>query len=203
MTDEEERKEDTTPEVEGADQAGEDVGEPEGATGEDAPVERIGRAEVRFVPFQRDPKMVARYYQAADVYIHAAKVDTFPNSVLEALACGTPVVATAVGGIVEQVKGLRITELGIYDADEATGVLVSLGSAEAMAEALVTLLTDEELHRRLRKNAAQDASRRFDLNREAEDYLMWYQEIVEDGIRGSSISASDPLIAHAAVPNTE
>jgi glycosyltransferase involved in cell wall biosynthesis len=77
------------------------------ALGEDAPAERIGAAEIRFVPYQKDPAVVARYYQAADIYIHSARADTFPNTVLEALACGTPVVATAVGGIPEQVKSLQ------------------------------------------------------------------------------------------------
>jgi hypothetical protein len=43
------------------------------ALGEDAPAERIGQAEVRFVPYQKDPHLVARYYQAADVYVHAAR----------------------------------------------------------------------------------------------------------------------------------
>jgi glycosyltransferase involved in cell wall biosynthesis len=48
---------------------------------------------------------VAKYYQAADLYVHAAVADTFLAS-LEALACGTPVVATGVGGIPEQIPNL-------------------------------------------------------------------------------------------------
>src|ERR671918_1684959 len=93
------------------------------ALGEDAPAERIGAAEVRFVPYQKDAALVARYYQAADIYIHSARADTFPNTVLEALACGTPVVATAVGGISEQVKGLRPEDSSAssYGLDQATG----------------------------------------------------------------------------------
>src|SRR5262245_11563282 len=80
------------------------------ALGEDAPPERLGHASIRFVPYQRDPRSVAQYYQAADLYVHAARADTFPTTVLEALACGTPVVATAVGGIPEQVKGLATAD---------------------------------------------------------------------------------------------
>lgn len=98
------------------------------ALGENAPAERIGQAEIQFVPYQKDPNVVAHYYQAADVYVHAARADTFPNTVLEALACGTPVVASAVGGILEQVKGLNISNLGFrisdlnkYRMDDATG----------------------------------------------------------------------------------
>ena len=158
------------------------------ALGEDAPTERIGRAEIRFVPYQGEPEAVARYYQAVDVYIHAARADTFPNTVLEALACGTPVVATAVGGISEQVRPLRIEgskdQAGggaprSYGPGKATGVLVPMGDAEAMAHSIVTLLTNQDCLRRLGENAAADARQRFDLERQADAYLEWYREIIE------------------------
>ena len=145
------------------------------ALGEDAPAERVGRAEVHFVPYQKDPNMVARYYQAANVYIHAAKADTFPNTVLEALACGIPVVATAVGGIPEQIKEAR------------TGFLVLPGDTEAMTEAIVRLLTDDQLHKFLGKNAAQDARQRFGMKRQVDDYIDWYHEISENWQLSSEI----------------
>jgi glycosyltransferase involved in cell wall biosynthesis len=146
--------------------------------GEDASAETIGRAEIRFVSYQKDPETVARYYQAADIYIHAARVDTFPNTVLEALACGTPIVATAVGGIPEQVKSLWPPTSGrawdAYAVNEATGLLVPQGDAEGMAKSIECLLTDEGLRLRLGENAARDARERFDLHRQARDYLEWY-----------------------------
>lgn len=136
------------------------------ALGEDAPEERIGRAEVHFIPYQNEPHDVARYYQAADVYLHAARADTFPTSILEALACGTPVVATAVGGIPEQVEDAR------------TGFLVPAGDVEAMASRLIELLSDDGLRKSMGAEAAEIASRRFDLRLQADTYLDWYQEIV-------------------------
>ena len=144
------------------------------ALGEDAPPERVGAAEIRFVPYQSEPAKVARYFQAADLYVHAAHADTFPTTVLEALACGVPVVATAVGGIPEQVKPL---EPGL--GGEATGMLTPPGDAESLAAATVTLLADDGLRRRLSVNAAADARRRFDHDRQASDYLAWYGECLE------------------------
>jgi glycosyltransferase involved in cell wall biosynthesis len=137
------------------------------ALGQEGPVERLGDATIRFIPYQTEPRAVARYYQAADVYVHAARVDTFPNTVIEAQACGTPVVATAVGGIPEQVDEGR------------SGYLISLGDAPALAERLTRLLSDAELRARMGAEAAQAARRRFDLNRQADAYLDWYQELVE------------------------
>jgi glycosyltransferase involved in cell wall biosynthesis len=156
------------------------------ALGENGPAERIGQAEVRFVPYQKDPAVVARYYQAADVYLHAARADTFPNTVLEALACGTPVVATAVCGIPEQVKGLAslgygssAAPLNTYDIYEATGMLTAPGDAGTIAIGIERLLDDESLRHHLGENAAKDARQRFDLKREVDDFLRWYQEILK------------------------
>lgn len=141
------------------------------ALGEDAPPERIGSAEIQFLPYEADPAAVARYYQAADVYVHAARADTFPNTVIEALACGTPVVATAVGGIPEQVE------------DGDVGFVVPQGDARALAQRVTELLCDSELRRQMGKRGAETARRRFDLVRQADDYLSWYQDLI---LRGRS-----------------
>ena len=148
--------------------------------GENASVERIGHIELHFVPFQNTQEAMARYYQAADIYVHPAKADTFPSMVLEALACGTPVVATSVGGIPEQVKGFQIADdrSNGYDIARGTGVLVKVGDAEEMANAIIALLTKPAWRERLGENAAQDVQHRFDLEMQVDTYLRWYQLIL-------------------------
>ena len=151
--------------------------------GENAPSERIGAAEARFVPFQDDPAFVARHYAAADLYVHAARADTFPNAVIEALACGLPVVATAVSGIPEQVDGLEHAAASRphsrHPASEATGILVPPRDAPALAAAVTSLLDDEPLRLRLGSNAVGAARLRFDLERQADRYLAFYREAIE------------------------
>ena len=136
------------------------------ALGEDAPSEKIGRATIRFVPYQRDTRLVSRYYQAADVYVHAAKADTFPLTVIEALACGTPVVATAVGGIPEQID------------EGETGYLAVPGDSRMMAARIVEILHSDALRAKLGRKAVERARQSFDLNRQANDYLTWYHKIL-------------------------
>jgi len=136
------------------------------AIGEAAPTEKIGNAEVHFVPFQQNLKLIARYYQASDIYVHAAKIDTFPTTVLEAFACGKPVVATAVGGIPEQIQ------------PGFNGFLTRPGDPEDMAEKIEILLKDDILREEMGKNAYNDAKTRFDLNLQADRYLEWYSEIL-------------------------
>ena len=157
--------------------------------------ERIGSAEAWFVGYQKDPATVVRYYQAADIYVHPAIVDTFPNTVLEALACGIPVVATAVGGIPEQVKGLyiddslaQLSDANLYESEEATGALVPSKNVQVMATAIEILLRREALRVQLGENASQDARQRFDLELQVKKYLEWYDEIRGKKVRGSSSS---------------
>lgn len=136
------------------------------ALGENAPPERIGQAEIHFVPYQKDPEDVACYYQAADIYIHAARADTFPTTVLEALACGIPVVTTATGGIPEQIE------------DGITGFLTPQGKAEAMAERIIQLLENDQLRLRMGTQAADAAKKNFDLEKQVKEYIDWYIEII-------------------------
>ena len=123
--------------------------------------------EVEFIAFQRDANILAQYYQAADVYVHAAKSDTFPNTVLEALACGLPVVATAVDGIPEQIEESR------------SGYLVQAGDADTMASRVIQLLSSEGLRTSMGRTAADIASRSFGIQRQVQAYLDWYEQILD------------------------
>ncbi|KAA0231873.1 glycosyltransferase [candidate division KSB1 bacterium] len=138
------------------------------ALGEDAPSEQIGQVEIQFVPYQADPAIVARYYQAADIYIHAARAEVWGLTITEALACGIPVVATEVGGIPEQIN------------DNVSGFLIPPGDSKSMADRIIRLLTDKDLRQQMGKQAAEIARDRFDLNRQVDDYLAWYQEILDN-----------------------
>jgi glycosyltransferase involved in cell wall biosynthesis len=163
----------------------------EGADGSSVLLLALGDAEesmqvdalpVRSISFESDPATVARYYQAADLYLHAAGADTFPLSILEALACGTPVIATAVGGIPEQVKSLRGDDQAgrwpEHPEQDATGMLVAPGDSASMADAANMLLDNDDLRKQIARNAAQSARSRFDIEHQCDSYLNWYEEIL-------------------------
>ncbi|MCG3128156.1 MAG: D-inositol-3-phosphate glycosyltransferase [Phycisphaerae bacterium] len=144
------------------------------ALGEAAPPERLGTALIRYLPFEPDPQRIARFCQAADLYLHAARADTFPTSILESLACGTPVVATAVGGIPEQIRPHDFAREG--QAADSTGVLVPPADDEAIARAVESLLARPRLLSAMGQRAAADARRRFSLADQTARYLEWFAE---------------------------
>jgi glycosyltransferase involved in cell wall biosynthesis len=141
---------------------------------------------LRFEPFRGKRDELVSFYRAADVYIHAAVADTFPNTVLEALACGLPGVATAVGGIPEQVRSLAGAPGAgnrfdtKYSLQQATGVLSVAKDSNGLAAALEFVLTDNETRTQLAKNARNDARERFGEERMVKDYLDWYAQILGD-----------------------
>jgi len=143
---------------------------PEGETllvalGLEREVEPIKGVRVVAVPFVDDAERVALHYRAADVYVHAAIAENLPLTIIEAMACGTPVVASDVGGVGE------LVEHGV------TGLLVPARDSMALADAVTSLLGDEALGDRLGRAGADRVLERFTLEREADAYLGWYAEL--------------------------
>lgn len=78
-------------------------------------------------------KDVIKFYQKATVFILPSYWEAFPLTLLEALSCGTPIVATPVGGVPEVIK------------NHETGILVPPGNALRLAEAIDYLLENKDV----------------------------------------------------------
>lgn len=149
--------------------------------GDDGPTEHFENGSIRFVPHV-DREQLVNYYQAADLYVHAARADNFPNTILEALCCGTPVVATAVGGISEQVRSFEGFDSGLktdtFAVERATGILVPAADSERLGRAAASLLSNPDILRRFRSNAAADAAARFDIDLQSDRYMGLYDQML-------------------------
>lgn len=128
---------------------------------------RVSRADSAFhyTGYISDPRRMALYYQASDVLLHAANGENFPCVVLEASACGIPVIATAVGGIPEQI------------VDGKTGFLVACEDSRAMAEYAVKLAQAPSIKDAMGKNAALYTRQNFDIDRQVAVYLDWFEQL--------------------------
>jgi glycosyltransferase involved in cell wall biosynthesis len=92
-------------------------------------------------------KEIGRFYDQADIFVNASRLDNMPVSILEAFASGTPVVSSAPEGIRYIVE------------HERTGLLSESGDAEALARNIIRLLRDPELASRLASNALEEVER--------------------------------------------
>jgi glycosyltransferase involved in cell wall biosynthesis len=153
------------------------------ALGESGPDIQVGAVRLRRVAPEADDRKFARWYQAADAYVHPARADTFPLVVLEALACGTPVIGTDVGGVGEQIVSASFIAGARGDAgsDEANGAVVAPGDPLTLASAIEAVIALDPVARAtLAANAARTAQLRFDRRRHERDYLDWIRELVAE-----------------------
>jgi alpha-1,6-mannosyltransferase len=80
-------------------------------------------AQITHIPFKRDQRQLARLLASCDLLVHPGDCETFGLIVLEAMACGLPVVATNGGGVAELV-------------DRETGILAEPNSVDSLAGAI-------------------------------------------------------------------
>jgi glycosyltransferase involved in cell wall biosynthesis len=76
---------------------------------------------------------IRSYYSSSDIYLNASRIDNQPLSILEAFACGLPVVTTDAGGIPDIVT------------DGVTGSVVRVDDCKKLAERALNLLTDQTI----------------------------------------------------------
>lgn len=138
--------------------------------GENAHDQGSESALIQFVGYQDDSQTMARYYQSSDVYVHAAESEVWGLTITEALACGIPVIATAVGGIPEQIE------------EGLTGFLVPTKDSKSMVSRMRHLRENDGVRAEISRRAADCAKQRFGLDRMVDDYLTWYEEILENDL---------------------
>ena len=110
---------------------------------------------------------VLRWWQRAAIGVLSSDHEGLPVSLMEAAACGVPVVATAVGGVPELVL------------DGLTGLLTPGGDAEALALEVKRLLEDRDLRHRMGRAARQRAEEHFCLARQVGHLLELWSQILD------------------------
>jgi glycosyltransferase involved in cell wall biosynthesis len=116
-----------------------------------------------FIPYGH----VTNNYRDVDVFVNSSFSEGFPLPILEAMASELPVVATLVGGIAEAVENGK------------TGLLVESGDATVLAEAILHLLSDEDLRKSMGKAARKRAVERFSWEKIVENLLCQYKKICD------------------------
>lgn len=112
------------------------------------------------------PGLMTLVYSAADVFVAPSLQDNLPNTVLESMACGTPVVAFNVGGLPDMVR------------PGETGLLAEHGDAASLAKCVAKLLRDDSLRMTMSASCRRRAIDDFSPAVEAERYHMLYRNLL-------------------------
>lgn len=119
--------------------------------------------EYKLMGYIKSEYIMAELYNLADVYVSPSLQESFGFTVCESLACGTPVVAFSVGGLVEQIE------------HQKNGYLAENFSSEDIAKGIV-YCTDDNEQERLAKNASSTASKYYSTNL-AKSYKTYFETL--------------------------
>jgi len=109
---------------------------------------------------------IPKFFKECDIYCHASPWEAFGVVMIEAMSSGKPVVATNSGGQVDIVD------------DGETGYLVKPRSSTALAEAVIKLLNDRELLKRMGEKGRNKAEKEFSWSSIAKKYHALYSQLV-------------------------
>jgi glycosyltransferase involved in cell wall biosynthesis len=109
---------------------------------------------------------VHEYLQASDIFVLPSEDDAFPLALIEAMACGLPVVTTRVGGIPEIVS------------DKQNGLLVEPGNLQQLYDAIYALITDTVLSASVGRSAGQTVRERYSQEIVSARYVELFRNIV-------------------------
>jgi glycosyltransferase involved in cell wall biosynthesis len=109
-------------------------------------------------------EQIYEHYTNADVFLNASRIDNQPLSILEAFACGLPVVTTDAGGIPDIVT------------DQKTGLVVAVDDCKTLAERATKLLCDRNMSITITKNAREECSK-YTWEVVCEQWLRLYREV--------------------------
>jgi glycosyltransferase involved in cell wall biosynthesis len=107
---------------------------------------------------------------ALDVFVQPSLHEGLPNAVLEAMAAGLPVVATAVGGTPEVV------------VDGITGLLVPPSDPDTLAQAITILLRDSGLRHKMARAGRERVAKHFAVKRMVEQTEQLYEQLLMEGV---------------------
>ncbi|HLD05345.1 MAG TPA: glycosyltransferase family 4 protein [Candidatus Nanoarchaeia archaeon] len=141
----------------------------------EGPLEGKLRGEVKRLGLEKNVIFAGRvtpgiesYYAAADVFCMPSLYDNFPNSVLEAMSSGLPIVATNVGGIPLQVK------------DGKNGFLVPSGDEVALAEKILMLLNSPTKAKRMGTENRKWVMKHFSWEESARKLKRLYEQLINE-----------------------
>lgn len=112
-------------------------------------------------------------YNAADIFVLPSLEDNLPNTMLESMSCGTPVVAFNSGGMPDMI------------IDDVTGRLAPSGNFQELGKAILDIIFKSELLKTMSINCRQMIEKSYSLDTQAKNYLELFYELIESNKKTS------------------
>ena len=124
---------------------------------------------------------LVEYYSCADLYIQSSNIETWGLAISEALSCGLPVIASAVGAIPEQIKGfnrgLKTDPLNSFPIERANGLLFEKNNLNSLHEKILWMFNNKDRMIVLGDNARSFAKRELNMNNRVDQFINYYNSI--------------------------
>jgi glycosyltransferase involved in cell wall biosynthesis len=127
---------------------------------------RKGKHEIKYLGAMEQNELI-EWYQKASLFVLPSFIEGFPVTLLEALSCKTPVIATPVGGIPEIIKNHR------------TGILTPTGDSIRLAEAIQYLLENKDVKLKMGHEGRTLVTEYHSLEAAAKKLIMIYERLTE------------------------
>jgi len=121
-------------------------------------------------------------YSAADIFLLPSLEDNLPNTILESMSCGTPVVAFDVGGVPDMVT------------NGVTGQLVPLSDTRKMGETIIDLIQKPDLRKSMGKEGRKRAEQEYSLSVQAGRYSDLYKELHQGNKAPCQPTSAEPAV---------
>jgi glycosyltransferase involved in cell wall biosynthesis len=133
--------------------------------GDDSQWQYPPNIKVRRFGFISDEDRLSQLYSACSIFVCPSRIDNLPNTVLESMACGTPVIGSQVGGIPDMINS------------NDTGWLYEENSAKECAIAIQTALNEKQIWLQLAENCEERILKFYSLELQANQYHKIYSEV--------------------------
>jgi glycosyltransferase involved in cell wall biosynthesis len=118
------------------------------------------------INFHGDSNNVVDLLQQSRIFVLPSRAEGHSNALLEAMACGLPVIATKVGGNLDVIN------------NNVNGILVDKENPKQLANAIIKVLYDNDFAEQLGKNARETVTRKYSMEHTVSRYIELYTELL-------------------------
>ncbi len=124
--------------------------------------------KIKSIGYVNGNEKLSTIYSASDIFILPSLEDNLPNTVLESMACATPVIGFQVGGLPDMIQ------------HGVTGYMAPCFDTQKLGELILKLLFDKDKKKQMSQNSRQLIERKFKLQDQAKNYLELFHDLLKN-----------------------